>query len=63
MRASSWRRRDPRRRTSTQHSTKLLGPNPEAKLGAAFTEATQTSGKLDYETDVKPWLGGPSRWS
>jgi hypothetical protein len=36
---------------------KLLGPNPEAKLGAAFTEATQTSGKLDYETDVKPWLG------
>jgi hypothetical protein len=37
--------------------TKLLGSNPEAKLGAAFTEATQTSGKLDYETDVKPWLG------
>ena len=37
--------------------TKLLGSDPEAKLGAAFTEATQTSGKLDYETDVKPWLG------
>jgi hypothetical protein len=36
---------------------KLLGQNPEAKLGAAFTEATQTSGKLDYLADVKPWLG------
>jgi hypothetical protein len=36
---------------------KLLGPAPEAKLGAAFTKATQTSGKLDYLADVKPWLG------
>lgn len=37
---------------------KLLGPAPEAKLGAAFTKAAQTSGKLDYLSDVKPWLGG-----
>jgi hypothetical protein len=37
---------------------KLLGPAPQAKLGAAFTDATQTSGKLDYLADVKPWLGG-----
>jgi Protein of unknown function (DUF3352) len=36
---------------------KLLGPAPEAALGAAFTQATQTSGKLDYLADVKPWLG------
>ena len=37
---------------------KLLGPSPEARLGQAFTRAAQTSGTLDYETDVKPWLGG-----
>jgi hypothetical protein len=36
---------------------KLLGPNPELRLGAAFTNATQTSGNLDYLADVKPWLG------
>jgi Protein of unknown function (DUF3352) len=36
---------------------KLLGPTPEAKLGEAFTKAAQTSGKLDYLADVKPWLG------
>jgi hypothetical protein len=36
---------------------KLLGPNPEAKLGAEFTKAASTSGKLDYLGDVKPWLG------
>ena len=36
---------------------KLLGPNPEAKLGAAFTKAASTGGKLDYQSDVKPWLG------
>jgi hypothetical protein len=36
---------------------KLLGDNPEAKLGAAFTKAAQTSGNLDYLADVKPWLG------
>ncbi|HYZ29404.1 MAG TPA: DUF3352 domain-containing protein [Thermoleophilaceae bacterium] len=36
---------------------KLLGDAPEAKLGAAFTRAAQTSGKLDYLTDVRPWLG------
>jgi Protein of unknown function (DUF3352) len=36
---------------------KLLGADPESKLGAAFTKAAQTSGKLDYLTDVKPWLG------
>jgi hypothetical protein len=36
---------------------KLLGDNPQAKLGAAFTKAAQTSGKLDYLADVKPWLG------
>ena len=37
--------------------SKLLGPAPQAKLAAAFTDATQTSGKLDYLADVKPWLG------
>ena len=36
---------------------KLLGADPEAKLGQAFTQAAQTSGKLDYGRDVKPWLG------
>ena len=36
---------------------KLLGPDPEAKLGAAFAKATSTSGKLDYLGDVKPWFG------
>jgi hypothetical protein len=36
---------------------KLLGPAPEAQLGAAFTDAAQTSGRLDYLADVKPWLG------
>lgn len=38
--------------------SKLFGPDPETKLGAAFTKAAQTSGKLDYLADVKPWLGG-----
>jgi hypothetical protein len=37
---------------------KLLGPDPESKLGEAFTKAVQTSGKLDWATDVKPWLDG-----
>jgi hypothetical protein len=37
--------------------SKLLGADPEAKLGEAFTKAAQTSGKLDYQADVKPWLG------
>src|SRR4051794_20859619 len=36
---------------------KLLGPAPEARLGEAFTKAAQTSGRLDYLADVKPWLG------
>ena len=36
---------------------KLLGPAPEAKLGAEFTKLTATSGKLDYLSDVRPWLG------
>ena len=36
---------------------KLLGADPETGLGHAFTEAAQTSGGLDYESDVKPWLG------
>jgi hypothetical protein len=36
---------------------KLLGPDPETRLGEAFTEAVRTSDKLDYATDVKPWLG------
>jgi hypothetical protein len=36
---------------------KLLGPTPQAKLGEAFTNAVQTSGKLDYLSDVRPWLG------
>lgn len=36
---------------------KLLGHAPEAKLGAAFTRAAQTSGTLDYMRDVRPWLG------
>ncbi|HEX4718194.1 MAG TPA: DUF3352 domain-containing protein [Thermoleophilaceae bacterium] len=37
--------------------SKLLGADPETKLGQAFTKAAQTSGKLDYQADVKPWLG------
>ena len=36
---------------------RLLGADPEAQLGRAFTEAAQTGGNLDYEADVKPWLG------
>jgi len=36
---------------------KLLGANPEDKLGEAFTKAASTTGKLDYTNDVKPWLG------
>jgi hypothetical protein len=36
---------------------KLLGPDPETRLGEGFTEAVRTSDKLDYATDVKPWLG------
>jgi hypothetical protein len=36
---------------------KLLGPDPESRLGEAFTQAVRTSDKLDYATDVKPWLG------
>src|SRR5436190_21416646 len=37
---------------------KLLGDDPEARLGQAFTQTAGTSGKLDYGADVKPWLGG-----
>jgi hypothetical protein len=36
---------------------KLLGGAPELRLGEAFTRFAQTSGKLDYLNDVKPWLG------
>src|SRR4051794_37122634 len=36
---------------------KLLGGAPQQKFGEAFTHAASTSGKLAYETDVKPWLG------
>src|SRR3954451_10575135 len=36
---------------------KLLGADPEGQLGAAFTDAASTGGKLDYARDVKPWLG------
>jgi uncharacterized protein DUF3352 len=36
---------------------KLLGADPERRLGEAFTNAVQTSGRLDYDADVKPWLG------
>jgi hypothetical protein len=36
---------------------KLLGADPERRIGEAFTNATQTSGRLDYDADVKPWLG------
>ncbi|MEA2273010.1 MAG: hypothetical protein QOI98_1718, partial [Solirubrobacteraceae bacterium] len=36
---------------------KLLGPDPRTRLGEAFTQAVRTSDKLDYATDVKPWLG------
>jgi hypothetical protein len=37
---------------------KLLGPDPEARLGKALTEASKEEGsKLSYEADVKPWLG------
>jgi hypothetical protein len=37
--------------------SKLLGNDPETQLGEAFTNAASTSGRLDYATDVKPWLG------
>jgi hypothetical protein len=37
---------------------KLLGPDPETQIGDAFTKAVETSGKLDWQTDVKPWLAG-----
>src|SRR5439155_5650654 len=37
---------------------KLLGADPETKLGEAFTKAVQTS-SLSYVDDVKPWLSGP----
>jgi hypothetical protein len=36
---------------------KLLGPDPERQIGEALTKAAQTSGRLDYAADVKPWLG------
>ncbi|MFL5896142.1 MAG: DUF3352 domain-containing protein [Thermoleophilaceae bacterium] len=36
---------------------KLLGADPERRLGEAFTNAVQTSGRLGYDADVKPWLG------
>ena len=36
---------------------KLLGPDPESRLGQAFTKAASTGGSLDYASDVKPWLG------
>src|SRR5436305_4357281 len=37
---------------------KLLGPDPESKLAQALTDALKEQGsKLDYATDVKPWLG------
>jgi Protein of unknown function (DUF3352) len=36
---------------------KLLGPNPQEALGEAFTKAAATGGKLDYQNDVRPWLG------
>lgn len=37
--------------------SKLLGPSPQTRLGEAFTKAAQTSGRLDYQADVRPWLG------
>jgi hypothetical protein len=37
---------------------KLLGADPEQKLGQAFTEGARTGASLDYAADVKPWLGG-----
>lgn len=36
---------------------KLLGGSPEQKLGEAFTRAARTNSQLNYESDVKPWLG------
>lgn len=36
---------------------RLLGPAPETKLRLAFTKFAQTSGRLDYLTDIRPWLG------
>jgi Protein of unknown function (DUF3352) len=38
--------------------SKLLGADPETRLGEAFTKAVQTS-SLSYADDVKPWLAGP----
>jgi hypothetical protein len=36
---------------------KLLGTDPERRIGEALTKAAQTGGRLDYAADVKPWLG------
>jgi hypothetical protein len=36
---------------------KLLGADPERRIGEALTKAARTSGRLDYAADVKPWLG------
>ena len=36
---------------------KLLGSDPSARVGELFTRAVQTSGRLSYEEDMKPWLG------
>ncbi|MFL5896119.1 MAG: DUF3352 domain-containing protein [Thermoleophilaceae bacterium] len=37
---------------------KLLGPDPETQIAKGFTDAIKEHGsKLDYEQDVKPWLG------
>lgn len=38
-------------------SRKILGSDARSGIGQAFTRATSTNGTLDYDADVKPWLG------
>lgn len=39
--------------------TKLIGSDPSEKIKRTFADAIKEEGsKLDYEADVKPWLGG-----
>ena len=39
--------------------TKLIGANPSEKIKRSFADAIkEEDSKLDYEADVKPWLGG-----
>lgn len=38
---------------------KLIGPDPSEKIKRSFTGGIKEQGsKLDYDSDVKPWIGG-----